>query len=241
MVGQNNDSIDSGPGPGDVDPASALGGVIGSTAAVHEHLKVLEYCRAKGLHQDSEPLVMLWALKTMNAYLAEVTDVFRALENSKLSTVEGIGKLNATFASYIAQLGATADAKSRRIESDLNDIAVAINTSLGGYRHIADSLKEVASATKAAEQGLARIKRSDMVMTVDMKYELDRMMSIVSNSLQNFVGHQVMALRQNCYDQFTIHVREATLQAIAWILALMGVGFVTVLFAVGYLIWKVCK
>lgn len=237
MIGQSNENADLG--PGDVDPASALGGLIGSTAAVQEHFKVLEYCRAKGLHQDSEPLVMLWSLKAMNAYLAEITDVCRALENSKLGLAGGIAKLNATFARYTAQLEAKADTKSRRIESDLNDIAVTINTSLGGYRHIADSLKEVASATKEAEERLARIKRSDLVLTVDMKIELDRMMWVVSDSLKNFVGHQVMAIRQDCFDQFTIHVREATLQAIAWILGIVGIGFVTQLFAIGYLIWKV--
>lgn len=121
----------------------------------------------------------------------------------------------------------------------MNNIAVSINTSLSGYRHIADSLKDVASATKAAEQSLARIKRTDLVLTVDMKRELDRMMSIVSDNLRSFVGHQIIAIREDCFDQFTIHVREATLQAISWILAIMGVGFVTVLFAIGYLIWKV--
>jgi hypothetical protein len=237
MSEQNNESAD--PGPGDVDPASALGGVIGSTAAVQEHLKVLEYCRVKGLHQDSEPLVMLWSLKTMNAYLAEVTDVFRALEKSKFGLVEGIAKLDATFASYTAKLEAKADTKSRQIESDLNDIAVSINTSLGGFRHIADSLKEIARATKAAEQSLARIKRSDLIMTIDMQLELERMMRIVSDNLKDFVGHQVIAIRQACFDQFTVYVREATLKAIGWILSIMGVGFVTMLLAIGYLIWKV--
>lgn len=144
-----------------------LEGVLRAFPAREEHRRILEYARKKGLSEDSEALLLLWTLRTNEAYLREIESIGDDITAAKAEIAELHAAFLKDFAAYTARQRIEVKTLGDTLQASLDKTARGISISLGGFAKIASDLEALKNSLYAVEKVIDDLDERKVLITFD--------------------------------------------------------------------------